>query len=144
MLAGFIIGLITGIILVSLLNIVLQEDLSRVERDRDYYKSKAKNYLEMLNARKDTYEKVECPWESKDNCRVCKGDKAGKERERMSALWELYEKERSKLSSLPNVDDDFVALGKVYDIVAKSNDDGLKKSWIEDIYGINAGKECKE
>ena len=63
---------------------------------------------------------------------------------RMSALWELYEKERNKLSSLPNVDDDFIALGKVYDIVAKSNDDRLKKSWIEDIYGINTEMEEEE
>lgn len=36
----------------SILNITLQEDLSRVEKDRDYYKAKAKDYLEMLNARK--------------------------------------------------------------------------------------------
>lgn len=78
MLPGFIIGLITGIIIVSILNIALQEDISRVEKDRDYYKAKAKN-LEMVNTRKGQYEKVECPWKSQDNCRVCKADRAGKE-----------------------------------------------------------------
>lgn len=79
MLIGFIIGLITGIIIVSILNINLQEDLSRVEKDRDYYKAKSREYLEILNSRKGTYGKVECAWKSQDNCRSCKGEGAGEE-----------------------------------------------------------------
>ena len=51
----------------------------------------------------------------------------------MSAAWELYEKERSKLSSLPSADDDFIALAKTYETISESNDDELKKSWMEDV-----------
>lgn len=75
MLIGFIIGLIAGVLIMAFLSIILQEDLNKAEKDRDYYKAKSREYLEMLNARKGTYEKVECPWEGKDNCRVCKAEK---------------------------------------------------------------------
>lgn len=73
MLTGFIIGLIAGVLIMAFLSMILQEDLNKAEKDRDYYKSKSMQYLEMLNARKQ--EKIECPWESKDNCRVCKAEK---------------------------------------------------------------------
>ena len=94
MLIGFIFGLITGIIIVSILNITLQEDLSRVEKDRDYYKAKSREYLEMLNARKGTMMGMDrcvacndiiaegsqlcwrCNKQKEDDCSLCKHKKS--------------------------------------------------------------------